>query len=127
MLARNAVIEAIGSKSVTFPTIDDRVYDRLANWLTAEELPAFGFTLKEGKTWTPEPWTEESVLTRFQSDLSFAIEKAEGERGLSVSSMFQVVRFYLWVLKDERWTTEHYTDYGLDFFRDVQTTYEKNA
>ena len=106
--------------------LDSRDYCRLADFFPASDWEVFGFSLKEGAE-VPEPreWTRENILSQLRDDLDFAIEKAEGQRGISASLMYEVVKMWMWVLEDElQHADDDYDPYGLPFLREVRDKYQ---
>ncbi len=123
MLSKKQVLDAVkggrGSEC-----IDGRDYSRLTDFFDTSEYEHFGFKLKDGAK-TPEPveWTEEAVKNRLKGDLSFAFDKALGQRGLSAGMMHEVVKMWMWVLEDELQNDDDYAQYGLPLFKKVAVKY----
>lgn len=109
--------------------LDDRFGNRFIDFLTIEEMESIGIELKDEykKDWQPKEWNEENIIEQLKKDIEFGIEKAEDERGLSSSLMFEVVKSWLKVLEDKE-TLEYfegYYDYGLNGFYPARDKYLK--
>lgn len=111
--------------------LDGRDTTRLSQFLTADDLEAFGFSLKEGVTaeeWNKNvvPFTRENVLKQLESDVEFGFEKALDRRGISSSLMFECVRLWNWILEEglEDWGEDNYAMYGLPLFKATAVKYE---
>ena len=77
--------------------------------------------------WKPKKWTEKNIIRQLKKDIEFGIEKAEDERGISASLMFEVVKRWLMVLQDEE-LLEYFVDYynyGLNGFYPARDKYCK--
>lgn len=106
--------------------IDHRDKARLLDFLKSEDWPKLGFELKEGMTHQPVAFTHENVMERLLKDLKFAESKAENERGISASLMFDVLKMWGWVLDDEEvWKWEEYDSYGWPLIRHMKAKYAK--
>ena len=119
MLTQEQVITSVkgGRES---GTIDGRDYSRLAKFFPASELKTFGFSIKDGSRWEPEPWNEEAIRRQLTLDVEFAFEKAYGQRSISSECMHEVVKMWMWVLEDECLRGgEDYDDYGIGYLRRV--------
>lgn len=106
--------------------IDNRDKGRFAEFVPFERIaeaglePVDGIT-KEGWGDTTE-WTEENVLKQLKEDVKFGLEKARGQRGISVHAMFCCVN--LWCHLLENGLAEiGYTGYGVEFFEKVAEHY----
>ena len=109
--------------------LDDRFGSRFIDFLTIKEMESIGIELKDEykKDWQPKEWNEENIIEQLKEDIEFGIEKAEDERGISSSLMFEVVKSWLKVLEDKE-TLEHfedYYDYGLNGFYSARDKYLK--
>jgi len=123
MLTQEQVLSAVKAGRKT-TCLDGRDYSRLGCFFDKGDLPTLGLKLKEGADWNPDPYTEEEILKQLKSDVSFGIEKAMNERGISSSLMYEVVKMWLWILEDD---LQHHSDhhgYGLGFFREVESKYD---
>lgn len=126
MKTQKEVLEAVkaGKKS---EAIDGRDFGRLVNFFPFEEWEHFGYGLKENSSPSdlppPKPWTEEVILEQLRGDLDFAFKKALGQRGLSSSSMFEVIRMWMWVLDDPLQHHQEYAQYGLPLYKEVAVKY----
>lgn len=109
--------------------LDDRFGSRFIVFLTIEEMESIGFELKDEykKDWQPKDWNEENIIEQLKEDIEFGIEKAEDERGISSSLMFEVVKSWLKVLEDKETLEyfEDYYDYGLNGFYPARDKYLK--
>ena len=107
--------------------LEDRFGSRFIEFLTPEEMKSIGFELKDEykKDWKPKEWNEENVIEQLKKDIQFGIEKAENERGISSSLMFEVVKSWLEVLEDEETLKyfDGYCDYGLNGFYPARDKY----
>lgn len=109
--------------------LDDRFGSRFIDFLTIEEMESIGFELKDEykKDWQPKEWNEENIIEQLKEDIEFGIAKAEDERGISASLMFEVVKSWLKVLEDKEILEyfEDYYDYGLNGFYKARDKYLK--
>lgn len=109
--------------------LEDRFGSRFVDFLTVEEMESIGFKLKDEykKDWQPKEWNEENIIEQLKEDIQFGIEKAENERGISSSLMFEVVKSWLKVLEDEETLKyfDDYYDYGLNGFYPARDKYLK--
>lgn len=109
--------------------LDDRFGSRFIDFLTIEEMEIIGFELKDEykKDWQPKGWNEENIIEQLKEDIEFGIKKAEDERGISSSLMFEVVKSWLKVLEDKETLEyfEDYYDYGLNGFYPARDKYLK--
>lgn len=109
--------------------LDDRFGRRFADFLTIEEMKSVGFDLEDKykDNWQPKEWNEQNIIEQLKADIEFGIEKAEDERGISSSLMFDVVKSWLKVLEDEEILEyfEDYYDYGLNGFYPARNKYFK--
>lgn len=129
MKTKEQILEAVrnenGWERDNCEILESRDYVRLVKYFPVSEWEKFGMQLKDGAE-APEvkDWNETNIIADMLSDLEFAISKAEGQRGISASLMFDVMRMWMWVLEDElsEWTS--YYDYGLPFFTEIQEKYE---
>jgi len=109
-------------------TLDGRDLTRLAQFIPEEELDDFGLELNEeykGKH-KAIPFTKENILNQLESDVDFGFDKALGQRGISSSMMFQVVKMWNWILEDglENWDEDNnYAQYGLSLFKATAVKY----
>ena len=110
--------------------IDDRFGSRFIEFLTITEMESIGIKLKDEykENWQPKEWTEENIINQLKEDIKFGIEKAEDERGISSSLMFEVVKSWLRVLEDEETLKyfEDYYGYGLNGFYSARSKYLSN-
>lgn len=127
MLTKEQVTEAIQSGKDS-GCLDGRDVTRLAQFFEVDEYASIGVELKEGVTPEEIPaaidWTEETILKQLEEDLEFALDKATGERGISSSLMYEVVKQWLWILEDDLAKHDDYCDYGKDFFFEVKRKYK---
>ena len=103
--------------------VDGRDISRLAKFIPEDALGAIGLELCEGGSHTEEELTEANVLVELQDDLGFAIEKAEGQRGISASLMWDGIAMWLWGLDDDRMDGEPCHGYGLNMLLTVRQKY----
>jgi hypothetical protein len=82
----------------------------ISDWEKMGMKPAAGFDPGQH---TPEALTEENVLAHLKKDLDFAFVKALGQRGISSSLMYDVIKMWLWILDDPLADFEGYAEYGL--------------
>lgn len=119
MLTREQVIAAVRAGR-TSAALDGRDYSRLVEFFPVEDWELFGFKLKEGaKATEPRAWTEEEVKKQLAKDLDFAFDKALGQRGISASLMYEVVKMWMWVLENPLQYFDDYAQYGLPLFKAV--------
>lgn len=109
--------------------LEDRFGIRLCEFLTTEQMKQIGFEVKKGYTKEHnnniKEWNEENVINQLKEDIRFGIEKAEDERGISSSLMFEVVKSWLKVLEDNEILSYFvdYYDYGLNGFYPARDKY----
>lgn len=124
MLNRKQILEAIkaGKKS---ECLDGRDFSRLCNYFPVEDWEKLGFSLIKGEK-PPEakPITKQSILNELKSDLEFAFEKALNQRGISSSSMYEVIKMWMWVLEDPLQHWDEYAQYGLPLYKAVALKYK---
>jgi hypothetical protein len=106
-------------------TIDGRDLNRLAQFIPEEQLKDFGLILRKGETHKAIPYTRENVLSQLEKDVDFGFEKALGQRGISSSLMFNVVKMWNWILEEglEDWPDDNYAQYGLPLFKATAIKY----
>jgi hypothetical protein len=122
MKTQNEIIEAVKNGKGS-QTIDGRDFSRLVEFFPITDLTVFGFTLNEGKTWTPKEWTEENIIAQLKQDVDFGFDKALGQRGISAGLMYEVVKMWMWVLDDPLQDHDSYAMYGLPLFKAVAVKY----
>lgn len=115
--------EVIENYSAYETFLDDRFGVRFADFLTAEQLPSIGFSLKEGATHETIPYTRENVLAQLEKDVRFGMEKAQNMRGISSELMYYVVRSWNKVLEEGLEDYENYGSYGIPLFRETAKKY----
>ena len=106
-------------------TLDGRDLYRLAQFISADELVEIGLKLEDGAEHNPIAFTRENVLEQLRKDVEFGFEKALGKRGISASSMFEVVMMWNWILEEglEDFPTKRYLYYGLPLFKATANLY----
>lgn len=100
---------------------------RLCAFVPEDKLKYIGIELKDeykGKHMTI-PFTRENVLKQLERDVDFGFKKALGQRGISASLMFEVVRMWNWILEDglEDWSEYSYAMYGLPLLKATAEKY----
>ena len=106
-------------------TLDGRDLTRLAAFIPEEKLASLGLELKAehvGKHVTQE-LTRENVIARLEKDVEFGFEKALGQRGISSSLMYLVVRMWNWILEEGLEDFDSYAQYGLPLFKATAVKY----
>lgn len=124
MLTQDQILQQVESgrddKRGNNALLDGRDYSRLISFFPVEQWDVFGFAPKEGTTPpAPKPLTKEAVLEQLASDLSFAFEKALGQRGISSRLMYEVIKMWMWVLEDDLQHHDEYAQYGLPLYKAV--------
>lgn len=119
MITKEAVLEAIKAGRQS-QCIDQRDFSRLIDFFPVSDWHLFGFRLKEGEE-APEvkAWDEQDILACLHHDLQFAFEKAYGQRGISSSLMYEVIKMWMWVLDHPLQHDDNYAEYanyGLTYF-----------
>lgn len=122
MKTQKEIIDAVKNGKGS-QAIDGRDFSRLVEFFPATDLPVFGFTLNEGKPWTPKEWTEENIRAQLKLDVDFGFEKALGQRSISAGLMYEVVKMWMWVLDDPLQDHDSYAMYGLPLFKAVAVKY----
>ncbi|GIO42508.1 hypothetical protein [Paenibacillus apis] len=115
--------EVIDNYSKYATLLDDRFGVRFAEFLSAEQIPLIGFSLKEGAAHEPIPFTRENVLAQLEKDVRFGMEKARDLRGISSELMFYVVRSWNKVLEEGLEDFSIYGSYGMPLFRETAKKY----
>lgn len=114
-------------KKYLFNCIDGRDLQRLAVFIKEEDLPGLGINLKDENKgqWKNIEWTKENILIQLKKDVQFGFEKALNKRGISSCLMYEVVKFWNWVLGEglENWDDENYPEYGLPLFKATALKY----
>ena len=131
MKTQQQVLEAIQNKNTwnrdSCDFVDQRDFSRLADYFPSDQWKNFGFELADDVDESEIKiidWTEENIIVSLEGDIQFAIDKAEGERGISANLMFEVICMWLWILDDdELLNNAYYTNYGKDFFYEVDEKY----
>lgn len=100
--------------------LEDRFGRRFCEFLTPEQMEKIGFRLDEERkdNWKPKEWTYENVLLQLKEDAEFGLEKAEGERGISSSLMYEVCKSWCKIIERED-LIEEYDNYGIDTFENI--------
>ncbi len=109
-------------------TLDGRDFRRLSQFLTANQLKDFGFTLIESVSddeWNKKviPFTRENILIQLEKDVEFGFEKALNKRGISAGFMFETVRMWNWILEEGLEDFDSYAMYGLPLFKATALKY----
>lgn len=109
-------------------TLDGRDLNRLAQFLTVEQIEALGMSFnnpEERHNHFPKEFTRENVLAQLKNDVDFGFEKALNRRGLSAGMMFEVVAMWNWVLEEglEDFDSNNYAQYGLPLFKATTVKY----
>jgi hypothetical protein len=112
-------------------TLDGRDFRRLSQFLTANQLKDFGFTLIESVSddeWNKKviPFTRENILIQLKEDVEFGFEKALNKRGISAGLMFETVRMWNWILEEGLEDFDSYAMYGLPLFKATALKYGWN-
>lgn len=122
MLTKKQIIQSVENGKGA-QAIDGRDFDRLVEFFESNEIPTFGYELKEDVVWKAKEFSKENVIAQLKKDVDFGFQKALDQRGLSASAMYQVVKMWLWVLEDELQDFESYAQYGLPLFKAVAVKY----
>lgn len=116
-------------KLLTYKVIclDSRDLERLLKYMKTKEDLA---TLLKNNDITPynidDMWidigkpigfTVKNIFKDFKDDCVFAIDKAEDQRGISTSFMYDVMCMWCWILEIDILDAPEYYDYGLEFFK----------
>ena len=108
-------------------TLDGRDLLRLSQFVPEAMLPLIGIELKPeyAGTHTPKEFTREAVLEQLKQDVEFGFEKALNKRGISASTMYEVVGMWNWVLEEglEDFSDDNYAQYGLPLFKATAVKY----
>lgn len=119
-----SIEEILSYESQSF---DGRDLNRLADFMTVEQMQKFDLEVSNPDGWKTEELTRENVLKRLESDLAFAFEKALNKRGLSAGLMYGVVKMWMWVLDEHddlvNWSDDNYAQYGLPYLKAVALRY----
>lgn len=108
-------------KKFKFEAFDGRDAKRMLDYLPSDGWSKLGFEIKEGAKHIPVEYTEENIIKALKGDLEFAFEKAYGQRGISASVMFNVIKMWNFCLGNELgdYDDNNYCDYGLPYLRMV--------
>lgn len=110
-------------------TIDGRDLNRLADFLTVEQIEKLGmsFNTQEGRdSHVAKEFTREAVLAQLKEDVAFGFTKALNRRGISAGCMFEVVMMWNWVLEEgleDFDSNNNYAQYGLPLFKATAVKY----
>lgn len=119
-----SIEEILSYESQSF---DGRDLNRLADFMTVEQMQKFNLEVSNPNGWKTEELTRENVLKRLESDLAFAFEKALNKRGLSAGLMYGVIKMWMWVLDEHddlvNWSDVNYAQYGLPYLKAVALRY----
>ena len=111
----------------TSKTIDARDIHRLARFIPDDMLFRLGLEVKEDFKENREvlEFTRENVLKQLEKDVAFGFEKALGQRGISSSLMYSVVKMWNWILEEglENFSDDDYAQYGLPLFKATAVKY----
>lgn len=122
------VVEFINERLSACSMTDHRDRKRLVEFAPDEKsLGALGFSIKEGNVFADletQEYTPENVLKQVYSDIDFAIEKAENQRGISSNLMFEVLQMWNFAFDTGLPVDGHYNDYGLSYARETAKTFE---
>ena len=112
------IADVISNYSEYETPIEDRFGARLCNFLTQEQADSIWFLLKDGieELGASDDWTRENILEQLRKDVEFGWEKACGERGISSSLMYKVVRSWNRVLEEGLEDFDEYDPYGRPLF-----------
>jgi hypothetical protein len=103
--------------------VDNRRERRLVDFTPIDKFELLSLELAEGadaSQHSPIEWNEENVLEQLKSDLDFAIEKAEGQRGISVALMKEVVDMWLFALEITAEKPQQGDAYYLNYFEAIK-------
>lgn len=106
--------------------MDDRFGMRLCEFLTTQQMAQIGYVYtneEKMSSFRPREWTEENILEQLKDDVQFGWQKAQNERGISSSLMYEVVKAWCKVLENEFADFDDYAPYGKPLFRAVANKY----
>lgn len=108
-----------------FNCLDGRDLNRLAVFLTVEQITDLGMEFRDGKEAEHQPieFTRENILLQLKRDVEFGFEKALNKRGISSSLMYEVVSMWNWILEEGLEGFEDYENYGLPLFKATALKY----
>lgn len=104
--------------------LDGRDTYRIMNWLPYEDIKKW-LKKPDPKEWEQKPYTREAIVEQLIKDATFGQEKADNERGISSSLMYNVVQMWLEVL--EEYGPSTYAPYGTPLFDYVLDKYKKDV
>ena len=81
-------------------------------------METIGFKLREGTEHSPLQWTFENIISQLKDDAEFGLEKANSERGISSSLMYDVCKSWCKIIDREDLIVE-YNNYGTETFENV--------
>ena len=81
-------------------------------------METIGFKLREGAEHTPLQWTFENIISQLKDDAEFGLEKANGERGISSSLMYNVCKSWCKII-DRKDLIVEYNNYGTETFENI--------
>lgn len=110
------VLENYKKYETSFP--DDRFGRRFCKFLTKEEMETIGFRLQEGIEHNPLEWTFKNIVLQLKDDAEFGLLKAQNERGISASLMYEVCNSWCKIIDKEDLVVPYY-NYGLDTFINI--------
>lgn len=118
-------------KGLTSQCLDDRDFDRLANFIPYNMLEDFNMEPKEEYD-NEEKWNEkviestrENVLKQLEKDVAIGFEEALNQRCVTSYLMFECVKLWNYILEEglEDWDEDNYGWYGLPYFKATAVKY----
>lgn len=105
--------------------LEDRFGRRFCKFLTLEQIDKIGF-LTINTNHQPKEWTLNNVLEQLKEDAEFGLEKAEDERGISSSLMYEVCKSWCKIIGKEDLILE-YDSYGIETFENILNYIKENS
>lgn len=97
--------------------VEDRFGKRFCEFLTIDQIDQIGFTTTN-LNHKPKEWTYNNVLKQLKEDAEFGLEKAQDQRGISSSLMYDVCVSWCKIIEKEDLILD-YASYGIETFENI--------
>lgn len=105
--------------------LEDRFGRRFCEFLTLGQIDRIGFSTNNANH-QPKEWTLNNVIEQLKKDAEFGLEKAEDERGISSSLMYEVCKSWCKIIGKEDLILE-YDSYGIETFENILNYIKENG
>lgn len=97
--------------------VEDRFGKRFCEFLAIDQIDKIGFTTTN-LNHKPKEWTYNNVLKQLKEDAEFGLEKAQDQRGISSSLMYDVCVSWCKIIEKEDLILD-YASYGIETFENI--------